>query len=366
MLCIAAQQFNAASETFIRSHVRTLAPGETVLLCRDGAGADALGCPMLGDIDPWVPPHTLGERVVNAVRHRWRVYIEPAIQGESRKRIVAFLDAHRVTALLAEYGPMGCLLVGACRDAAIPLYVHFHGYDASSLLRAPHQLRHYHALFRAAAGVVAPSRFLAAKLAAIGCPEEKLHIGPYGVDTLRFRPGTRMPGRIVAVGRLVEKKAPGATITAFARIAKRFPNARLDIVGDGPLRDRCIALINTLGLDGRISLHGAQANERVAELMQSASLFVQHSVTAEDGDTEGSGIPEIVRHGTTGLLVAEHDVTGMADAMAELIGNPARAAAMGVSGRSRVLARFTTEHARDRLRAILRLRGESPAGERAA
>jgi len=220
-----------------------------------------------------------------------------------------------------------------------------------------------------------PSRFLAGKLGEIGCPSEKLHVVPCGVDVSRFQPTVREVGRTVAVGRLVEKKAPQLTIEAFALIAHRFPEARLDMIGDGPLRQRCAALIDRLKLGNRVTLHGAQTSERVAALMQKASLFVQHSVTAATGDVESFGVSlveamaaavpvvatrhngfvDTVAHGVTGLLVAEHDVDGMADAMAQVLADPIRAATMGAAGRRRVLDHFTQDQSHDRLRVIMGL-----------
>jgi glycosyltransferase involved in cell wall biosynthesis len=258
--------------------------------------------------------------------------------------------------------------------------VHFHGYDASKLLRSRRHVRNYRELFRAAAGVIAPSRFLADKLAAIGCPFEKLHVVPCGIDPSRFQPSSREPGRILAVGRLVEKKAPHLTIEAFAQIANRYPTARLEIIGDGPLRERCEALIDKFDLRPRVVLHGVQPSDRVGAEMRRASIFVQHSITAPDGDMEGlpvaileamaselpivstchSGIPEAVEHGVTGYLVPEGDVNGMAEAMATLLTDPARAAAMGAAGRARVLKYFSLEHACDRLRSIMGLAPVAP------
>jgi glycosyltransferase involved in cell wall biosynthesis len=174
---------------------------------------------------------------------------------------------------------------------------------------------------------------------------------------------------------LIDKKAPHLTIEAFGRVAHRYPGARLAMVGDGPLVDQCRRLIATLGLRDRIQMHGAQNSDFIARLMREASLFVQHSVTAANGDTEGgapplaileamasglpvistwhASIPEGVTDGVTGLLVEERDVDAMASAMGELLDNPDRAATMGAAGRERVVATFTREMARDRLRAIM-------------
>jgi glycosyltransferase involved in cell wall biosynthesis len=120
-------------------------------------------------------------------------------------------------------------------------------------------------------------------------------------------------------------------------------------------------------------MHGGQSRDFVAQLMQEASLFVQHSRTAANGDSEGlpvaileamasalpvvstkhSGIPEAVRDRVTGLLVEEMDVDGMASALAELLDNPDRAIVMGIAGRERVLEHFSLAHACERLRAIM-------------
>ena len=155
------------------------------------------------------------------------------------------------------------------------------------------------------------------------------------------------------------------------------------MIGDGPLRDRCAAFIAERALEDRAILHGAQGSDRVVQLMQEASVFVQHSVTAHDGDVEGFGVSlveamasaipvvttrhngfvDTVEDGVTGLLVNEGDVDGMAEMIGQLLDNPARAAAMGAAGRKRVLTHFTLEQTRDRLRSIMGLPPQS-AGQR--
>ena len=375
MLAIAAKSFHKPSETFIRDHVRIIAPGHAVLVCRDGREADRLGCPTIANVGAWRPPVGLRERAIKKIRKGWRKYVSPQMSRADRQRVVSFLRRHNVRVLLAEFLPVGVLFPHACEEAGVALYVHAHGVDASKLVRKRRWVRHYKALFPRCAGIIVPSRFLADKLALIGCPAEKLHVSPNGIDPTRFRPTARLPFRVIAVGRLVEKKAPHLTIRAFAEVARRFPEARLDMIGDGPLMDRCRALVEEHGLATRVRLHGAQPSNVVARFMAEASLFVQHSVVAPNGDTEGmpvsiieamasalpvlstrhSGIPEVVLEGETGLLVDEHDVSGMAEVMVTLLGDTNRARAMGEAGRRRILANFTHDHARDRLRAIMGL-----------
>ena len=108
-------------------------------------------------------------------------------------------------------------------------------------------------------------------------------------------------------------------------------------------------------------------------LMESARAFVQHSVEAPSGDAEGTpvavleagasglpvvatrhaGIPDVVIEGKTGLLVEEHDVAGMADAMLRLIDDPPLAANLGAAARDHVRAHFSMERSIDRLWRII-------------
>jgi glycosyltransferase involved in cell wall biosynthesis len=280
-----------------------------------------------------------------------------------------------VTAVLAEFGPNGALLRGACKRADVPLYVHFHGFDATKLAREASWRRHYRRLFRDAAGIIVPSRFLAERVHDLGCPDQKLHVSPNGIELANFSPTIREPGRILATSRLVPGKGPLQTIEAFHRVRQRIPGATLEFIGDGGLMQDCMRRAETLGVADAVKFHGAQPAPQVAEQMARASLFVQHSVTSREGGTESfgvtfleaaasevpvvatrsGGIVETVADGETGLLVEEHDVDGMADAMCALLEDPARAEAMGRAGRARVEAHFTHEKTAARLREIMGL-----------
>ena len=135
MLAIAAISFNKPSETFIRDHVRIIAPGHAVLVCRDGRNADQLGCPTIANVGAWRPPVGLRERAIEKVRKHWRKYVSPQMSRADRQRVVSFLRRHNVRVLLAEFLPIGVLFPRACEEAGVALYVHAHGFDASELVR---------------------------------------------------------------------------------------------------------------------------------------------------------------------------------------------------------------------------------------
>lgn len=381
MLCVAAARFDLPSETFIRDHTRSLAPGRTVLVCQHADATAGLASSVLADMaSPFPASRVAG--LAHRARKACGLVTQPGLFGHDRRRVADFLRAHGVSVVLAEYGTTAVQLVGPGRDAGVPLFAHFHGFDATTIPRQWKWRRRYRQLFASAAGVIAVSRFIADRLARLGCPAHKLHVVPCGIDPTRFRPSDPQHGRILAVGRLTEKKAPDLTLRSFARVREREQDAHLDIVGDGPLRSRCEELARELGVTDAVVFHGARPPAVVAELMQTASMFVQHSVTAPSGDMEGlpvaileamasglpvvstrhSGIPEAVSDGETGRLVEERDVEGMADAMIELLRDPDRAAAMGRAGRDRVLAHFTQDRTAARLREIMGLEALPDAG----
>ena len=377
MLAIVAPNFNQISETFVDDHARNLAPGRTALVCMDGTGAERYGHPVLSHLNPAYAADTALERLRAALlpRLRRRMGFGPTLSLPDRMRLVEFLRAQKVTVVFGEFGDMGPLLVEACERLGLPLYVMFRGHDATKQMQWASLRRRHRRVFRTAAGVVAESRYLADRVVAAGCPERLVHVVTSGIDPAQFQPGAPEPGRILHVGRLVEMKAPDIAIRAFARIAPDFPAARLDVVGDGPLRGRCEDAIAAAGLQGRVTLHGAQPHAAIAALARRASIFVLHSVTDPFGQTEGfpvaiseamasglpvistrhSGIPEHVRDGVTGILTAERDEAACADAMARLLCDPAAAAAMGRAGRAYALEHLTRARSHARLWEVMRL-----------
>jgi colanic acid/amylovoran biosynthesis glycosyltransferase len=170
--------------------------------------------------------------------------------------------------------------------------------------------------------------------------------------------------KLLTVARLVEKKGLAPSIRAVARVRANHPNLRYDIVGEGPLRGELERLIGSQGLSGIVTLHGAREGEQVRKMMEQAHLFVLGSMTAADGDQEGTpvslleaqacglpvlstdhaGISEIVLPGRSGVLVPEGDETRLAEGLADLLAHPEAWPSMGREGRTLV----ETSHDRDR------------------
>jgi colanic acid/amylovoran biosynthesis glycosyltransferase len=363
VVCVISPNAQAYSETFIRAHIERLPAIVRVLHGGWFPTYTENGSPLLSD-------HT-GARIARAcVRRLLRL---PPEYFPTRA-LVRFLEANGVEVVLAEYGPTGVAVLDACARAEIPLVVHFHGFDAyhRPTLQAYDQA--YVRLFGTAAAVVVVSRDMERALLSLGARRETLFYNPYGVDTTLFAGGDPAAARplFVAVGRFVEKKAPHLVVLAFAEVRKACPDARMIMVGDGPLLGSTQHLARALGIGDAIEFLGPRPHSEVATIVRQARAFVQHSVVATDGDAEGTpvavleagaagvpvvatrhgGIPDAVVSGETGFLVDEGDVRGMAAHMIRLAKDPLLADRLGRAASERICAEFSSDKA---LSALLRI-----------
>jgi len=353
-ICIIGQNRAAYSETFIRAHVEQLPANVRYVWGNPFPAYTEEGGSLLRSA--WVL-----ERFKRAFR---RMVIGASEADVKRKALRVFLKREHPDLVLAEYGQAGVAVMDICKQAGIPLIVHFHGYDAYDHRELEQAGFHYRQLFEKAAATIAVSRDMERQLLDLGAREEKLYYNPYGVDTSLFHNAN--PAHVapifLAVGRFVDKKAPYLTLLSFAKVKKKIPQARLKIIGDGPLLETCRQLAHALDIAG-IELPGPQTHAQVARTMQQARAFVQHSIKPSYGDSEGTpvavleagaaglpvvatrhgGIKDVVIHGQTGFLVDEGDVDGMVEYMIRLAEDPALAAQLGHTARQRICSHFSME-----------------------
>jgi glycosyltransferase involved in cell wall biosynthesis len=183
------------------------------------------------------------------------------------------------------------------------------------------------------------------------------------------------PPEIVSVGRLIEKKGFGELIEACAML--RGIDYRCRIVGSGPLEEALREQIARAGLTGRVTLEGARAEAAVIEYLRRARVFALACVRDPEGgsdnlptvimeamaaglpvvSTKVAGIPEMIEDGTTGRLLAEHDVAGIAAALEGLLKDAAMARRCGAAGREAVERKFASEGTTNGLKHLLTRRG---------
>lgn len=184
------------------------------------------------------------------------------------------------------------------------------------------------------------------------------------VDLEAFPFGTKGaatgPARIAAVGRLVEKKGFGDLLTALASLVGEGRDVHLDLVGTGPLEPTLVEQVRELGLTEHVTMHGALPQSRVREIVAEAAVFAAPCVIGADGNRDGlptvllealalgtpsvstpvTGIPEIVRHEETGLLVPEADPGALAAAVARTLDEPEASAERSRAARALLEADF--------------------------
>jgi glycosyltransferase involved in cell wall biosynthesis len=161
---------------------------------------------------------------------------------------------------------------------------------------------------------------------------------------------------IGAISRLDEpKKGLAVLLHALADVARRndMPAWQCVLVGDGPARDGLRHLAAELGLPGRIVFAGMRRDAAsvlpVMDIFVCPSLYEGFGIAIVEAMAAGrpviasdvGGIPEIVVHEDTGLLVPPGDAGALADAIAALLSRPDRARALGARGRERARQRFS-------------------------
>lgn len=329
----------------------------------------------------WYPYQVVGNGTIGGlfsvelVRRGLRAISANLYERAYDRHLEHWLRRHRPEVVLAQYGLTGARMIAAALRAGVPLVVHFHGFDASDYSVLEGEAARYQRLFTDAKAIVVVSRVMAEMLIGMGAPPEKLWVNSCGVDLERFTPieaGTNPPV-LVSTIRLAPKKDPLLMLEAFAQVVQQVPEARLEVIGDGPLRAEVEAKIQSLGLGDSVRLWGAVPSAVVAEVLRGARAYVQHSRRAPNGDMEGlpvalleaaatglpivsthhAGIPEIVVESQTGALVNEGDANGMIAPLVQLLRDPALATRWGQAGRKHVAQHFDQRQQIARLASIL-------------
>ncbi|MFQ5499636.1 MAG: glycosyltransferase family 4 protein [Candidatus Zixiibacteriota bacterium] len=154
-------------------------------------------------------------------------------------------------------------------------------------------------------------------------------------ETIFFRDESieRENNLIVAVTRFTDQKRVDYLIKAFALVVERYPAARLEIYGSGPLRSEIETLIERFGLSSQVAIENPVPQPELRKLYNRAWMVVLNSVREGFGlalsegmmcgaaavGVDSGGIPGIIKHEKTGLLVKPDNSSVLADAMVRLI-----------------------------------------------
>jgi N-acetylglucosaminyldiphosphoundecaprenol N-acetyl-beta-D-mannosaminyltransferase len=149
---------------------------------------------------------------------------------------------------------------------------------------------------------------------------------------------------LVSIGRLSHEKGFLDLIDVFALVQMKYPDAILNIIGDGEDRDKIFHKIKKYGLENNIIMHGFLDKEKIGDILSNSSIYVMTSYTESFGivllEAFSYGVPavafssaeganEIISNNWDGYLVENRDIDLMAKKICNLIGNYSRRFIMG-------------------------------------
>jgi glycosyltransferase involved in cell wall biosynthesis len=250
-------------------------------------------------------------------------------------------------------------------------------------------------LLRDADAFVAMSRRIRDELLEAGVPHERIAHIPHGVDLVRFRPASAeerqelretlgLPGHALIAtytGRLLKGKGLETLVEAFSGVSRRDSRAHLVLVGSGADQSLSVeaelrALVSDRGLDPRVTFTGRVA--AVEDYLRASDAFVFPSEFEALGlslveaaacglpcvATRTGGIVDVVEDGVSGLLVAPGDAAQLAECLEVVLGEPARATALGERGREIAERRFDLIDNVDRYRALFQELARGPGARK--
>ncbi len=227
---------------------------------------------------------------------------------------------------------------------------------------------------RRATRLASTSQVMAGQTASLAPELMHAFITPFGVDCERFSPRDERDARHLTIGTvktLAPKYGIDLLVRAFANLLDDARFAAIDrqrplrllLVGGGPDGDALRALAEELGVAARVEFAGQVPHADVPNWLRRLDIYVAASrsdsesfgVAAVEASacgvpvvvSDAGGLPEVVDHGVTGLVVPRDDVQALAHALGSLVLDPARRAAFGSAGRAHVLQRYEWERCVD-------------------
>jgi L-malate glycosyltransferase len=245
----------------------------------------------------------------------------------------------------------------------VPIVVNYRGGDAEAFfVQSFFWIR---PTMRLVDRLIVPSGFLQQIFARFGLVAE---VVPNVIDLERFTPDSaQKPAhskepRIIVTRNLETIYDVGTAVRALSIVKNSWPDVRMTIAGSGPERDALVELTQELGLASNVTFTGRLDNEHIALIYQQADVFVNPSLVDNmpisilealaSGvpvvTTDVGGIPFLVEHDKTAMLVPPRDAVAMAAALLELLSNRMKACRLASAGRDYV-QRYTWGNVRGRL-----------------
>jgi glycosyltransferase involved in cell wall biosynthesis len=294
----------------------------------------------------------------------WRL---PAVTASRLLRIRRAIQSSAPDAVVSRAAPVNVPTLIALHGLAYPVVVTEHGdTPAQRGASAPWPWRKMlwyrmrRLCYPSAFAVLSASHAIDRQFSWLSASRRAVIHNPFApIQPLTPQPDVPARLRIVSMGRLSPDKGFDVLLRAFARVAGQFPQWQLVIIGDGKLRPELDRLSKELALGDQVVFTGAVADP--SAILQIAQLYVMASrcegFPNALGEAMSCGLPvvatdcpggvrELVRERVDGCLVPPDDPGALADALAELMADPAKRAEMGARA-GEVVERFACERILD-------------------
>lgn len=287
----------------------------------------------------------------------------------------AELRAWRPDLVHAHYATgYGLLSLLANRTIGIPRLVSLYGSDVYEFSRRSFLHRWLLGMTTGSATtVLSASHAMAEAFRACFPRQPRPQVIPFGVDVQRFQPAAeRRPGTGLHIG-MVKKLEPKYGVDILLHAVRQLVDGgladiKVTIVGEGAARPALEALAQSLGVSRQVCFRGVVPNEAVPAVLRELDIFVVPSRSESFGvaaveaqacgiavvATNVGGLPEVVVHDETGLVVPCENPTALAEAIAVLAADRERREAMGRAGRQRVLTHYDWSHNVDTMMQVYR------------
>lgn len=262
---------------------------------------------------------------------RWRQYADRGMRKFLLRRHLDFLtrigEETSAQVVHSHFGNVAWENLGAVRKLGAKHVVTFYGWDVNKLPQKYRRWRRrYKDLFCEADLFLCEGPHMARCLVGLGCPDSKVkvqHLG-VGVDEIDFRPRHRRAGeplRVLIAASFREKKGIPVAITSLGTLKSHY-DIELTVIGDAGAdarsqreKTRILEALNKSGLEQRTRMMGFQSHKVLLDEAYRHHLFLQPSITASDGDTEGGAPVSIIEMLATGMMVVSTTHCDIPDVM---------------------------------------------------
>ena len=364
-----------------RGHrVTVVTPGNSSMPAQDSFdGVDVVRFPMELPVD--LTYGRVAQSRVNLMGKVARVAVMAHYLEAQFRATVAVAREHGADVIHAHWAiPTGPAAVSAARRLGLPSVITMHGgdvyvnpeqgYDFPTRWYVRPALRW---TLRKAGALTAITEDCRQHALRAGAPTRSMHLVFNGTDLRRFSPAPAGaadprfgPTMIFACRQLFPRKGIRFLVEAVAQLKPRFPDLKVVVAGDGFERPDLIALAERLDIARDVTFLGWVPNSELPQYYRAAALSVIPSLEEGFGipaaeamgcetavvASDAGGLPEVVEHGVTGLIVPRGDARALAGAIGELLADPARRAGMGHAGRERALRLFDWDRSAEQFEQI--------------